>query len=147
VVVGVVVQSGGGAGIVGSVEALPAHVIPPPVIICSHVHCDGQSALVWHVVTFSSQCEVGRVVHVGAGGGTSPVPDVPAVPAVPVPELPLLLPLLPPTPLPVSPAGTGVGTPVPVPTLTVHSWSCTHVKPSPQSKSTVQGSAYFGTHC
>jgi hypothetical protein len=140
VVVGIVVHSGGGGGVgfVGSVGALPAHAVPPPVMICWHVHCAGQSAAVAHVVCFGWQCEIPDGAHVG--GGTSPVPDGTGVGSGRVPEepaVPLLLPLLP-------SAGTGV--PTPVPPLPLQIWSSTQVKPSPQSRSTEHGRMYFGTH-
>jgi hypothetical protein len=61
--------------------------------------------------------------------GPPPIPP-PALLGAPAPELPLLPPL--------------VATPLPLQPHEGASW--THVKPSPQSASTVHGGTYLGTH-
>jgi len=117
----------------------PAQMFETGCSCATHVHVDGQSVLVAHVIVLAWQDEVEPVVVVQEGGGNDPstVPTTPTGPAStriagpePVEGAPL------------------VETPGPAEPLLEQEVmvSGTQVNPSPQSLSTLQGRSYVGTH-
>jgi hypothetical protein len=119
----------------GSRSAPPAHATP--VLRVAHVHDEGQSESVAHVVAFSVQCFVVDGVHVqsggagGSGAGVGPLEggtgfatpaSTGAEPEVPVPPFGVAMPV-PPEPEQAHESGSGM-----------------HENPSPQVASVVHGS-------
>ncbi len=136
-----------------------AHATPLKTgAMSTHVHVDGHSASVLHAIVFTWQLDVGSVVvvqpPVGAGpascDGIGALPVTPGATGVasagssvvPVRGAPVAGP---PVTVPV-PAAPPVTVPPPPDAQHVVEVSGTHVKWSPQSASTLQGSSYFGTH-